>query len=480
MTAEKLSAPAGSGREHDGHERDDDRVHDFLRANEDRLVAQLAEWVRIPSVAGSNRDPDLRRSAAWLAGALRDTGFPRVEIWWAGEAPAVFAEWAVDRDAPTVLVYSHHDVRAVKEENWSETAPFEPVVRAGRLYGRGSSDAKGQILAHLWGLRAHLAEHGAPLVNLKFLVEGEEELGSPSFAGLLEEKAEEIAADLVVFSDTLLWRAGAPAICTSVRGMISAHIEVYGPVKDIHSGAASGSAPNSALELSRLLASVLDSSGRIALPGFYDDARPIPDERREELAALPFDEEDWLARSHTRKVGGESGYTVLEQLWLRPSVEVISMIAGDPVGPTRAAIPAVAAADISFRTVPGQRNDRVAEQIRRWAEERLPDTVEATVEVAEESAQLAYETPRGPAVDALDAAMRRGFRVSTVGRMGNAGGGPAELMARMLKAPIVFFGTGYIEDDWHDSDESVHLPTLLDGAATLAFLWEELARALPD
>ena len=200
-----------------------DDVREFLAASEPELVAQLSEWVRIPSVAGAERDPALVRSAHWLAGALRDLGLPRAEVWQAGDSPAVFAEWLTEPEAPTVLVYSHHDVRAVKEENWDETAPFEPVQRDGRLYGRGASDAKGQMLADLSGLRAHLLGRTRPAVNLKFLVEGEEELDSPSLAALLEEKAAELAADVIVFSDTLLWRADAPALCTSVRGMISVH-----------------------------------------------------------------------------------------------------------------------------------------------------------------------------------------------------------------------------------------------------------------
>jgi acetylornithine deacetylase/succinyl-diaminopimelate desuccinylase-like protein len=458
----------------------DAAVHDFLARHADQLSAQLAEWVRIPSVAGSDRDPALLHSASWLAGALRDVGFPRVEVWHAGDSPAVFAEWIGDPEAPTVLVYSHHDVRAVKDQNWAETDPFTPVIRGGRMYGRGASDAKGQILAHLWGLRAHLADRSSPAVNLKFLVEGEEELGSPSLAGLIEERAAELAADLVVFSDTLLWREDHPALCTSVRGMISASIEVHGPLKDIHSGAASGPTPNPALELARLMGSLVDDAGRITFPGFYDDVLQPREERRQELAALPFDEEDWLTRSHSRSVVGETGYTVLERLWLRPAVEVTSILAGDPVGPSRAAIPAVASGDISIRTVPGQRGDRIAEQIRRWVGERLPDTVEVQVTVSEETAQQPYETPPGPALDALDRAMCRGFRVPAVGRMGNAGGGPSELLARTLQAPLVFFGTGFIEDDWHDSDESVRLSTLLNGAATMAFLWEELPAALGD
>ena len=458
----------------------DQAVHAFLAEHLPHLVAELSEWVRIPSVAGSERDPALMHSAHWPAGTLTDLGFPRVELWMAGESPAVFAEWIVDPAAPTVLVYSHHDVRAVKPQNWDETEPFEPVVRRGRLYGRGASDAKGQVLAHLWGLRAHLLGRDAPAVNLRFLVEGEEELGSPMLSTLVEEHAEDLAADLVVFSDTTLWRADHPAACTSVRGMISASIEVHGPTKDIHSGAASGSVPNSAVELAKLLAALLDEDGRIALPDFYDDVSPIEEERRRELEDLPFTQEDWLTRSHSRAIAGETGFTVLEQLWERPSVEVTAMISGDPIGPSRAAIPAVANASLSFRIVEHQRPERVADQIRRWVHATLPDTVEVVVEVSEESAQLPYRTPPGPALDALDAAMRRGFRVPEVGRMGNAGGGPAELLARTAEAPVVFFGTGLIEDDWHDSDESVHLATLLDGAATMAFYWESLPAALAD
>jgi acetylornithine deacetylase/succinyl-diaminopimelate desuccinylase-like protein len=456
----------------------DEAVHAFLAEHLPQLVTELSAWVRIPSVAGSDRDLDVLRSAHWLAGTLTDVGFPRVELWRAGDSPAVFAEWITDPSKPTALVYSHHDVRAVKDGNWEETAPFEPVERRGRLYGRGASDAKGQLIAHLWGLRAHLRDRDAPAVNLKVIVEGEEELGSPNLAALLEDRRADLAADVVLFSDTVLWRAGAPAACTSVRGMLSASIEVHGPAKDVHSGAASGSVPNPALEVGRLLGALVDADGRIAVPGFYDDVPPIPDQRRQELAALPFTDEDWLARSHSRVIAGEPGFSVLEQLWERPSVEVTSMIAGDPVGPSRAAIPAVANASLSFRTVPGQVPARMAEQIRSWVRGTLPDTVEVLVDVAEETAQLGYRTPPGPALDALVAAMRRGFQVEEVGRMGNAGGGPAELLARVIDAPVVFFGTGLIEDDWHDSDESAHLDTLRAGAATMAFLWESLPSAL--
>lgn len=458
----------------------DHEMHSYLRAHLPEMLDGLKEWVRIPSVAAApEHEHDLLRSAHWLAGALRDTGFPTTQIWPGTYGPAVHAAWCEAPGAPTVLVYSHHDVRAVKEENWDQTSPFDPVARDGRLYGRGASDAKGQVLAHLWGVRAHLAATGreVPAVNLKFLVEGEEEAGSPGLAQLIQDHPEELAADVVIFSDTLLWRADHPGLCTGVRGMLSAHLEIHGPFTDIHSGAVSGVAPNPALEMARVLAQLYDEDGRITLPGFYDRVPEIPDARRAELAALPFDEGDWLARTHTRSIGGEAGYTVLERLWERPALEVIALIAGDPTEVSRAVIPSMAAMDLSIRTVVGQKVQEVAEQLRTWVAGRVGDGYEYELTVSTKTSQEAYRTPDHPVVEALARAMAAGFGVDEVGRMGNAGGGPADLLATALEAPVVFFGTGLLEDNWHNSDESVRTDLLLAGAATLAHLWDELGRS---
>jgi acetylornithine deacetylase/succinyl-diaminopimelate desuccinylase-like protein len=453
-------------------------VHGYLQMHAPLMFDRLSEWIRVPSVAGvPERAHDLVRSANWLAGELRGIGFPVTEVWPGMDGPAVFAEWTEAPTAPTILVYSHHDVRAVKEENWDQTSPFDPVLRDGRLYGRGSSDAKGQILAHLWGLRAHMAVTGreAPAVNLKFLVEGEEEAGSPGLAGLLEAHRDQLSADAVVFSDTLLWRADHPALCTSVRGMLGARLEVYGPLTDIHSGAVSGTAPNPAIELGRLLGRLYDDRGRIALPGFYDDVQDVSATRRAELADLRFDDHDWLERSHTRSIGGEEGYSVLERLWERPALEVIALAAGDPVGVLRAAVPSMASADLSIRTTAGQKVGHVGDQLKRWVKETISSRFEFELSLDIETAQEFYRTPDTAVVDALSRAMARGFRVKEVGRMGNAGGGPADLLASALDVPVVFFGTGLVEDNWHDSDESVRIDILQAGAATIAYLWEELA-----
>jgi acetylornithine deacetylase/succinyl-diaminopimelate desuccinylase-like protein len=464
-------------KEHGMHADDDDDERAYLDTHSRELLDRLSEWIRIPSVAGvPDRRHHLIRSANWLAAELRDVGFPVTEIWPGTEGPAVFAEWCDAPGSPTILIYSHHDVRAVKEENWDQTSPFDPVFRDGRLYGRGSSDAKAQVMAHLWAVRAHLAATGrsAPAVNLKLIIEGEEEAGSPGLKRLLEVNRKRLDADVVIFSDTLLWRAEHPAVCTSIRGMLGARLEVYGPHTDIHSGAASGPAPNPALELSRLLAELHDQKGRITFPAFYDAVEEISPRRRAELAALPFEEKDWLERSHTRSIAGEEGYSVLERLWERPALEVIAMAAGDPIGVARAAIPSMASADLSIRTVAGQKVNDVAAQLRAWVEEKIDDRYAYELSLSIDTAQEFYRTPEHPVVDALSRAMAKGFRAHKVGRMGNAGGGPADLLATALGVPVVFFGTGLVEDNWHDSDESVRADILRAGAATLAFLWDEL------
>ncbi len=455
------------------------KASDFLSANRDAMVAELAEWVRIPSVAGvPEHSIDLLRSANWLAAALRETGFPSVEVWNTDGGPAVYGQWCAEPDAPTVLIYSHHDVRAAKDEEWDETAPFEPVLRDGQLYGRGASDAKGQALAHVWAVRAHLAATGrrTPAVNLKILVEGEEETGSANLQQLLKDNRDRLGADLIVFSDTLLWRADHPAVCVSMRGTMLAQLEIMGPLQDVHSGAVSGPAPNPILELSRLLAQLHDDKGRITVPGFYDDVIEPSQRFRDELAALPYTDADWLERSRTRSVGGEAGYTVLERLWTRPAIEVTSVIGGDPIGPSRAAVPAVATADLSIRYVLDQTGAGIAEQLRRWVADTVGDRFEHRVTVSPESAQDPYRTPEDlPAVAALAEAMREGFG-RPGGRMGNAGGGPAVWLTESVGAPVVFFGTGLPEDHWHDSNEHVSVDVLLAGAATLAAFWERLPR----
>jgi acetylornithine deacetylase/succinyl-diaminopimelate desuccinylase-like protein len=241
---------------------------------------------------------------------------------------------------------------------------------------------------------------------------------------------------------------------------------VFGPLRDVHGGAVSGAAPNPATELCRVLGRLHDDKGQVTLPGFYESVR-VPDPA---FAALPYDDADWLDRSETRCIAGEVGYGVPDRLWSRPSAEVLTLLAGDPVGPSRGAIPAVARASISIHTVLDQRTATVAGQLRRWIDAEISDRFRYTLTISD-TASEPYRTPDEHwAIRALADAMATGFD-RPVGRMGNGGGGPVELLARKLDAPVVFFGTGLPEDRWHDSDESVSLDVLLAGAATLAAFW---------
>lgn len=437
-------------------------------------VDQLAEWVRIPSVAGiPDHEVDLARSAQWRAGTLRAAGFPTVEVW---PYAAVWASWCAVPDAPTVLVYSHHDVRAVHADKWQQCAPFSPVRRDGRLFGRGTSDAKGQVLAHVWALRSYGA---APPVNVKLLVDGEEEAGSPHMADLLDRHADRIGADFVLLTDTMTWAADAPAVCTGIRGMMKATLEISGPSGDIHAGAVSGAVPNPAIELARVLARLHDRSGRLSLPGFYADVRAPTAAERTELARLTADEGDWLARTHTGSVAGEEGHSLGGRLYTRPAAEVLTLAAGDPDGPPLGVIPARAAAEIQIGLVPDQDPAKVTEQLHSWAADLVPGHVRYRLTVAERLNQPPYATPpEHPAIPLLEEAMGEAWR-RPVGQMRNAGGAPAALLAEKVGAPVLFFGTGLPEDGWHGDDESVHLATLGNGVATLTGFWPRVAARMP-
>lgn len=457
----------------------DDRASDgfasYLEDAAGDIVDRLSAWVMIPSVSA---DPDSRmdmtRSAHWIAGEMRDAGL-ETTLLPTGDSFAVFGERLVDPEAPTILVYSHHDVRHAKPEEWSETEPFTAVLRDGRLYGRGASDAKGQVLAHVWGLRAFDACGELPL-NVKLLIDGEEEIGSPNLEALLREHRDRLGCDAIVFSDTIQWRDDAPAPVTSMRGTLTATLTVMGPERDVHSGVASGVTLNPSLVLARILAGMHDDSDRIAIPGFYDRVAPVSADRRRELGELPFDEDVWLERTETRAVTGEAGYTVPERLWVRPAIEVISLLAGDPTGIERSVIPREATASLSIRTVPDQSNHDVADRLREYVAAAMPTGAAYELTVDERIAQEPYTAPRGAMLDALELALARGYGTEVRGRMGNAGGGPAELLSRELDAPVSFLGTGLPEDHWHASDESVDVRMLLQGAATIAHLWQEIAR----
>ncbi|WP_079273481.1 M20/M25/M40 family metallo-hydrolase [Streptomyces sp. TN58] len=445
-------------------------------APQDAALAELADWVRIASVSSDpDRAHDVRRSARWLAGALRRTGFPRVEIWETEGLPAVYASWpAADPEAPALLVYSHHDVHAVDPSEWQVTEPFSPLLRDGRLHGRGASDAKGQIMSHLWALRTHLAQRTAPAVTVRYLIEGEEEVGSVHMADLLSEHAEDLAADVVMVSDSMLWSLDEPTVCAAVRGSVTASLTVRGAARDLHSGAVSGAAANAAVELCRLVDLLGDASGRVTLPHFYDAVAAPPPDLRAGVGSVAFDLTDWQAETGTLGAPGEAGFTVPERLWTRPSYEVARLTAGRTDAPALGLIPAEASADLLFRLVPDQRADQVADQLRAWLARHRRPGFGYGLEISSTISDPYRTPPDTPALTALTRAVSQAYG-APARHIGNGGAAPGAQLAGACDAPVLFFGTGLPADGWHGPDERVEVQALRLGVGTLTRFLDEVS-----
>jgi acetylornithine deacetylase/succinyl-diaminopimelate desuccinylase-like protein len=461
-------------------------VHSYIEANARGFFDALKEWLAIPSIsADPAHHADVRRSAEWLAAYLQQTGFPVAEIWETEGLPAVFAQWpAADPAAPAVLVYGHHDVQPVEPLDEWLSPPFEPAERNGQLLARGASDDKGQVLFHTLGLRAWLAavpqERDAPPVTIKLLVEGEEESGSPHFAELLRRERDRLSCDVIVVSDTTMWAADVPSMCTGMRGLIAAEISITGPSRDVHSGSFGGAIPNPLHAMAALLAGMHDEAGRVTLPGFYDKVIPLSDAERDLFGRLPFDEAQWLKDAgDSRAASGEAGYTTLERVWARPTAEVNGMWGGHTGAGGKTIVPSKAHAKVSFRLVADQEPADIAEGLREYVKASTPEGVEATVTFSGPGVRPCHSPIDSAGVRAARSAMRRAFgREVLFTREG--GSGPEADLADILGAPLVFVAVGLDADRIHAPNEKAEMSLLLKGAETAAYLWDELAATRKD
>jgi acetylornithine deacetylase/succinyl-diaminopimelate desuccinylase-like protein len=454
-------------------------IRGYVESNAPEFFAALKEWLTIPSIsADPGLHPDVRRSAEWLVAHLQATGFPVAEVWETGAGlPAVYAEWpAADPAAQVVLVYGHHDVQPVEPLAEWISAPFEPIERDGRLLARGASDDKGQVLFHCLGIRAGMAAAGrsAPPVTIKLLVEGEEESGSPHFADLLRREKGRLACDVIVISDTTMWAADVPSMCTSMRGLADTEVTLTGPSRDLHSGSFGGGVPNPLHAMASLLAGLHDADGRIAIPGFYDKVLELSDEERDLLARLPFDEKQWLEEAGGSGAAyGEQGFSTLERIWARPTAEVNGMWGGHTGPGPKTIIPKEAHAKVTFRLVADQDPRQVAEAFQAYVHANTPPGLEAKVELG--SGVRPCRSPIGsPAVLAGRRAMERAFGKQVLFTR-EGGSGPEADLTDILGAPLVFVAVGLDSDQIHAPNESIDMSLLLRGAEASAYLWEELA-----
>ena len=449
-------------------------VSDYLQRNRERSLEELNEWLRIPSIsAKSEHREDTARAAEWLATRMRDVGLQTVDVVPTAGNPVVVGEWRGAEGAPTLLVYGHYDVQPPEPLDEWKSAPFEPEVRDGRIYARGSVDDKGQVYLHLKAVEAHLKENGSLPVNVVFLIEGEEEVGSPNLVTFLHEHVERLRCDAVMISDTTMFAPGLPSITVGLRGMAYLEVRVQGPSVDLHSGAYGGAVVNPALALAGILSRLHDEQGRVNIPGFYDKVRELTTEQRAAIAALPFKEEGLREEVGAPALGGEQGFGSVERIWARPTLDVNGLLSGYTGEGAKTVLPARAMAKVSMRLVPDQDYKEIERIFIDHVKSLAPEGVTVEVE-ALHGGQPWFAEPEGRVFDAAKRALARAYGKEPV--MIREGGSIPIVQAfqETLHAPAVLIGFGLPGENAHAPNEWMSVENFHVGAEAIAALYEEL------
>jgi acetylornithine deacetylase/succinyl-diaminopimelate desuccinylase-like protein len=447
----------------------------FFDKNQARARDQLFDLLRIPSVsARSEHNADTARAAEWVAESLRGAGLT-AKVHATKGHPIVVGEWRGAPDAQTVLVYGHYDVQPAEPLELWDSPPFEPTVRDRKIFARGSVDDKGQLFLHVKALEAHLATRGKLPVNIIVLAEGEEEVGSDHLAEFIEAHAKELACDAVVISDSAMFAPGLPSILSSLRGLAYFQIDVRGPATDLHSGSYGGAVMNPAMALARILATMHDADGHIAIDGFYDDVRDWGDVARRQMKQLPFDEKGFREETGSPELFGEKGYTTLERLWMRPTCEVNGLLSGYTGEGAKTVLPAVAMAKVSCRLVPDQRPEKIEQLMRAHVQRVCPPGVEATVRPLHGGNPWRADLG-GPLFDAARRALATAFDREPV-ITGEGGSIPVVGdFQRILNAPVLLVGFGLPGENAHAPNEWLSEENFYKGMRAMAALWEELGK----
>ncbi len=452
----------------------EDNALAYLRAHHDTYVEDLTEFLSIPSISAlTDHKEAVKEAASWLQHRLERAGLPTCRIDATEGNPVVFAQSTQDPHKPTVLVYGHYDVQPVDPlDQWTHP-PFVPTIEGDILYARGSSDDKGQVYMQLIAAEAWLKTGELP-VNIKFLFEGEEEIGSIHLDRYIREHRDELAADIAVISDTPMFAQGVPAVCYGLRGLAALEIHVDGPRQDLHSGVFGGAVENPAHALAKILTGLHDADGRVTVPGFYDDVDELSDTEKQNFADLPFDEDDFLHSTGSPALFGEEHFTTLERIWTRPTLEVNGMWSGFLGEGRKTIVPQDAHAKISCRLVPHQDPEKTLSHVIAHIESLCPPSVHLRVERGE--ADAGSLTPLDhPATKAAVAAIADIYhKPAAYIRMG--GSIPVVItFDAVLHIPTVLLGFALPDENFHAPNEHFHLENFYKGSETVASLWRHLA-----
>ena len=444
----------------------------FLSDNDSRIRDELFEFLRIPSVsAKSDHNADTKKAAEWVKASLDKIGV-KAKIYPTAGHPVVVGEWRNAPGAPTVLIYGHYDVQPAEPLDLWTSPAFEPTVRDGKIFARGSVDDKGQLFLHIKALEAHLATRKKLPVNVIVVAEGEEEIGSEHLAQFVEEKKDFLKSDVVVISDSAMFAEGQPSILSSLRGLAYFEINVQGPSTDLHSGSYGGAIVNPAMALARILATFHDENGHIAIDGFYDKVREWTPKIREQMRSLPFDDKTLMHETSVNALGGEKGYTTLERLWTRPTCEVNGLLSGYTGEGAKTVLPAKAMAKVSCRLVPDQDPTEIEKLMKAHVAKVAPKGVEVTVQHLHGGRPWRAEL-NGPIYDAACRALKAAFNKDPV-ITGEGGSIPVVGdFERILGTPVLLVGFGLPGENAHAPDEWMSEENFRIGMRAMATLWDE-------
>lgn len=450
----------------------------YLEGNREKHLGELFELLSIPSVSSlSVHKDDTQRTAEWVAESLRQIGMENVSLYPTKGHPVVYGEWLKAEGKPTVLIYGHYDVQPVDPLHLWETDPFEPQIRDEAIFARGASDDKGQTFMHIKALEAILETTGTLPFNFKFIIEGEEEVGSPNLPAFVEEYKELLKADVIVISDTSMMEEDRPTVCYGVRGLAGFQLDVKGPVRDLHSGLYGGAVQNPIHALVEILKSFRSEDGVITVDGFYDRVVPVTDEEREAFRSLNLSAESFQQEVGVKELFGEKGYTHLEQIWVRPTLEINGIYGGFEGEGIKTVLPSEAHAKITCRLVPDQDPDEILALLQDHVNRNTPPGVEVNITLFDKGAP--YVTPFDhPAIQAAGRAFEKVFEVPT---SFTRGGGSLPIITTLddvLKAPIVLMGFGLPTDQVHSPNENFKLKNYDKGLLTICHYWYELEKSL--
>ncbi len=452
----------------------DPQLEGYCTEHRDAYLDELKRWIAIPSVsADPAHGPDVRRCCERLVERMGEIGLTARLLETDGN-PLAYGEWMGAPGMPVILIYGHYDVQPADPIALWKSPPFEGTVRDGKIFGRGAVDDKGQVLMHLAAIEAHMRTRGRLPINVKVVVEGEEEIGSPHFERALERYSDLFTADVAVISDTAVYAEDVPSLTTSVRGLVHWEIAVHGPSADLHSGYYGGIIRNPVEALAMIVAELKDAQGRVSVPGFYDGVPDLEPDHLAELRGLPFDEATEASQLGVPALAGERGRLPLERMWFRPTLECNGIWGGYQGPGSKTIIPSWARAKISARLVGTQDPVRVRALVSEHVERIAPPGVRVVVESAGEVPAVIIARDH-PAVEAAKRAMRAGFGKEPV-YIGTGGSiGPVASFDRVLKLPQVMIGVGLPDDQIHAPNEKFTLSQFFGGIVTMAALYDELA-----